>query len=271
MGRPGPRKLGSKRPGRSRTSNTPGRSIKPTLQPRYATHLVRSRGVCGRRAVANSAKTEPARKTSSRAIAGATGVRATAWGERTGRVNWGPSAAGGLVPQPGGIIHNPLGGRQRRRCGHSKRQAGRTIQPAGEPRATGPAVVVRSSRCRLVARPTTGKTPGNETPTVTAYKRARIRPRRWPWRQAGLKPYWGKPTVRNFREGRGNDVNGLMTVCHAARKGGYIGSHLPNHVRASALLDGFNSRSWDNSSRRPLRDCLQEPRSFLRFLFRCKR
>jgi hypothetical protein len=28
-----------------------------------------------------------------------------------------------------------------------------------------------------------------------------------------------------------------MTVCHDARKGGHIGSHWPNHVRASALLD----------------------------------
>lgn len=27
-----------------------------------------------------------------------------------------------------------------------------------------------------------------------------------------------------------------MTVCHYARKGRYIGSHWPNHVRASALL-----------------------------------
>jgi hypothetical protein len=26
-----------------------------------------------------------------------------------------------------------------------------------------------------------------------------------------LKPYWGKPTVRNFRGGRGNEMNGLMT------------------------------------------------------------
>jgi hypothetical protein len=145
--------------------------MKRTLQPRYATHLVRSRGICGRRSGANSAKTEPAMKTSSSAIAEATGVRAAAWGERTGGVNWGPSAAGGLVPQPDGIIHNPPGGRQRRRCGHSKRRAGRTIQPVGEPRATGLAVVVRGPRCRLVARPTTGKPPGTEIPTVTAYKR----------------------------------------------------------------------------------------------------
>ena len=54
---------------------------------------------------------------------------------------------------------------------------------------------------------------------------------------ARLKPYWGKPTVRNFRGGRGNEVNGLVTVCHNARKGCHIGSHRPNHVRASALLD----------------------------------
>ena len=138
----------------------PGRSIKRMLQLRYASHLVRSRGNCGCRAAPNTAKAIPLRKASSYALTGTTGVRATAWGERTGRVNWGPSAAGGLVPQPDGIIHNPLGGRQRRRCGHSKRRADRIIQLGGEPRATGPAVVVRSSRCRLVARPTTDKNAG---------------------------------------------------------------------------------------------------------------
>jgi len=36
-------------------------------------------------------------------------------------------------------------------------------------------------------------------------------------------------------------VDGLMTFCHDARKGRYIGSHWPNHVRASAPLDQFNS------------------------------
>src|SRR5947207_803582 len=197
----------------------PGRSIKRMLQLRYASHMGRSRGDCGCRAAPNTAKAIPVRKASSYALTGTTGVRATAWGEGTGRVNWGPSAAGGSVPQPDGISHNPLGGRQRRRCGHSKRRSGRTIQPVGEPRATGPAVAVRSSRCRLVARPITDKTPGNEIPTVTAYKRALTRSRRWPLPEAGLKPYWGKPTVRNFRGGRGNEVDGLMTVCHVARKG----------------------------------------------------
>ena len=216
----------------------PGRSIKRMLQLRYATHLVRSGGTCGCRTRAKRVKAKPAMKTSLNAVAGTTGVRATAWGEGTGRVNWGPSAAGGLDPQPDGISHKLSSGAQRRRCGHSKRRACRTEQPVGEPRATGLAVVVRSSRCRLGASPTTEQTPGNEIPTVTAYKQARRRWRRWPWHQASLKPYWGKPAVRNFRGGRGNEVEGLMTFCHAARKGGYIGSHWPNHVRASALLDG---------------------------------
>src|SRR6266545_1937850 len=198
----------------------PGRNIKQMLQLRYTAHPVRMGGTRGCRASTEVAKAEPAMKASSYAVAGTTGVRATAWGERTDRVNWGPSAAGGLDPQPDGIIHKPPGGRQRRRCGHSKRRSGRTAQPVGEPRATGLAVVVRGSRCRLVARPTTDKPPGKEIPTVTAYKRAGFRPRRWPWRQAGLKPYWGKPTVRNFRGGRGNEVEGLMTICHDARKGG---------------------------------------------------
>ena len=55
--------------------------------------------------------------------------------------------------------------------------------------------------------------------------------------QAGLKPYWVKPTVRNFRGGGGNEVHGLVTICHDARKGGYNGSRWPKHVRASTPLD----------------------------------
>jgi len=183
------------------------------------------------------AKAAPAAKESSRAVAGTSGVGATAWGGRTGGVNWGPSAAGGLISQPGGINHKPPGGRQRRGGGHSKRRAGRTIPPTGEPRATGLVVGVRSRRCRLVASPTTDKATGTEIPTGTSSKRMRTHPRRWPLRQAGLKPYWGKPALRNFSGARGNEVDGLVTICHKARKGGYIGSHWPNHVRASALLD----------------------------------
>ena len=210
---------------RAGRATSPGRSIKRMLQLRYATHVFWNGGTCGCRANAKVAKAVPAMKTASNAIAGTTGVRVAAWDERTGRVNWGPSVAGGLVPQPGGIIHKPSGDQQRRRCGHSKQRSGRTIQPAGEPRATGPAVAVRSLRCRLDGSPTTDQTPGMEIPTVTAYKQALTRLRRRPWRQAGLKPYWGKPAVRNFRGGRGNEVEGLMAICHDARKGGYTGSH----------------------------------------------
>jgi hypothetical protein len=123
-----------------------------------------------------------ARKRSSGALAGTTGVQATARGERTDRINWGPSAAGELVSQPEGIMNKPEGGWQRRRCGHSKQRSGWTTQPVGEPRATGLAVQVRNLRCRLVARPTTDKTPKTEIRTVTAYKRAWERSRRWPWR-----------------------------------------------------------------------------------------
>ena len=32
-------------------------------------------------------------------------------------------------------------------------------------------------------------------------------------------------------------MNGMVTICHAARKGGYNGSHLPTHLRASVPLD----------------------------------
>src|SRR5215469_277029 len=199
----------------------PGRSAKRTPQKlRNTTHVIRKTWT---EVIAEllSTRRRPVsgRKKSSEALPGITGVQAAAWGERIDRVNWGPSAAGELDSQPEGIMHKPEGGRQRRRCGHSKQRAGRTTQPAGEPRATGPVVEVRSLRCRLVARPTTDTTPGTEIPTVTAYKPARQRWRRWPWHQAGLKPYWGKPAVRNFRGGGRNEVHGLMALCHAARKG----------------------------------------------------
>ena len=127
---------------RAGRATSPGRSIKRMLQLRYATHAFWNCGTCGCRASAKVAKAVPAMKTASKAVAGTTGVRVAAWDERTGRVNWGPSAAGGLDPQPDGITHKPLGGRQRCRCGHSKRRSGRTIEPAGEPRATGPVVRV---------------------------------------------------------------------------------------------------------------------------------
>src|SRR2546422_2916927 len=72
----------------------PVRSIKRTLQLRYTAHTIRNRGTGGCRAGADVAKAVPATKKSSRAIAGTTGVRTAAWSEGTGRVNWGPSAAG---------------------------------------------------------------------------------------------------------------------------------------------------------------------------------
>jgi hypothetical protein len=113
-------------------ANSPGRSIKRMLQLRYTVHLIRIGGTCGCRAGTDMAKTEPALKASSSADVGTTGVRATAWRVRTGRVNWGPSEAGGSARGRVGIIHKPPGGIQRRGYGHSKRRAGRTIQPVGE-------------------------------------------------------------------------------------------------------------------------------------------
>ena len=201
-------------------ATAPGRSIKQKLPLRYATHQTRRGRNCGCRAKAKMAKAIPTTKTSSNAVVGATGVRATAWGGRIGRASWGPSVAGGLVPQPGGISHKPLGGRQRRSCGHSKRRACRTAQPVGEPRATGLAVGVRSSRCGLGASLTTEPTPEPKTPTGADYKPARMRWRRWPRPQASLKPYWGKPAVRNSRGGqrkRSGGSDGHLPRCPKGR------------------------------------------------------
>lgn len=60
---------------------------------------------------------------------------------------------------------------------------------------------------------------------------------------SGLKPYRGKPDVRNFREGRGNGMHGLVAICHEVRKDGYTGSHWPKHNRASSLPDSRVLRS----------------------------
>jgi len=223
-GRPGPRKLGRKGLGRSGASNLPGRNMKRMLQLRYTTHAFRKRGNCGCRASTKMAKAAPLVKASSHATDGTTGVQAMARADRMSRANWGPSAAGGDAPRWDGIIHNPDHGWQRRRCGRSKRGSDRTAQPVGEPRATGPVGVVVMPRYRLGASPTTGSMPGEEIAPVAAYKPAWEGWRRWPRLEAGLKPYWGKPTVRNFRGGGGNEVHGLTAFCHDARKGCYIGS-----------------------------------------------
>ncbi len=88
---------------------SPGRSIKRMLQPRYTAHAFRKRG-CGCPTTTNLVKAESAMKASSSADAETTGVRATAWRERTGRVNWGLSEAGAWARGRVGIIHELPGG-----------------------------------------------------------------------------------------------------------------------------------------------------------------
>ena len=209
-------------------ASAPGRSIKRTLQLRYTTHSIRIGGTCGCRARTDGAKAftdAGVIVTSTRGDHRSTGG---GMGARIDRVNWGPSAAGARAQGPAGINHKPPGGEQRRGCGHSKRRASRTTQPVGEPRATGRACSRQKSHVPLGRKSHYGITRAEEIATVAAYK-SRDTERR-SLLTARLKPYWGKPAVRNFRGGRGNEVDGLLTVCHAARKGGYIGSHWPNHV-----------------------------------------
>jgi hypothetical protein len=77
--------------------------------------------------------------------------------------------------------------------------------------------------------------------TWAAYKPSRHRARRRRLRlTSDLKPYWGKPAVRNFRGGEGNGMDGLAAICHEAQKGGYIGSRWPTHRRAFSLLDTYS-------------------------------
>jgi hypothetical protein len=82
---------------------------------------------------------------------------------------------------------------------------------------------------------------------------------------SGLKPYWGKPAVRNFRGVRGNVSHGLVAICHEAPKGGYSGSHWPKRRRAFVLLNARRSRNIPEIQTDPLpkkpcfavRDCVE--------------
>src|SRR5260370_14686563 len=109
-GAPTPERVVERPLTRAGRATPPGRSIKRTLQLRYAT-LAGSgtRGSVVAEPVQRWRRPLFTRKTSLSALVGATGVRATARGERTGRVNWGHSAAGGPVPHLDRINHKPLG------------------------------------------------------------------------------------------------------------------------------------------------------------------
>ena len=166
--------------------------------------------------------------------------RSASWNHRSrdggtasssGRVNWGTSVrrrAVGINPKPAvagrssdvAIVSDEAGGRNNR---------WRSQGPLGGCVVSG-AVRAAWVRTRLRNENALGRDLHCGRVKVTERgRRARL--------TARLKPYWGKPTVPNFRGGRGNEVNGLVTVCHNARKGCHAGSHWPNHVRASALLD----------------------------------
>ena len=59
-----------------------------------------------------------------------------------------------------------------------------------------------------------------------------------------MKPYWGKPAVRNFRGGEGDVMQGLASICHETRKGGHNGRRWPKHRRAFSLLDEVLAALW---------------------------
>jgi len=67
------------------------------------------------------------------------------------------------------------------------------------------------------------------------------RARENPLSRKSAEHYWG----------RGNDLDGLMTICHDARKGRYIGSHWPNHLaprlystRCRRRQTGSRAKNW---------------------------
>jgi hypothetical protein len=96
--------------------------------------------------------------------------------------------------------------------------------------------------------------------------------RQAPSEMPALKPYWGKPAVRNFREGAGDVTQGLVAICHAARKSGHIGSNSPTRWRACSLLDGKSDVADRNLSLESRRfDTLPGKTNHLTGSERCRR
>ncbi len=66
-----------------------------------------------------------------------------------------------------------------------------------------------------------------------------------------LKPYWGKPDVRNFREGGWKRDHGSRTEAHGESHGTATG---PYRARASALPDGLGVGGWGVMVRQGVHD-----------------
>jgi hypothetical protein len=133
------------------------------------------------------------------------------------RVNWGPSAR----PRADGLsMHKPAVARRSADVAIVSDEVGgqnnrwRSQGPLG-------GCVVSEAVSAARRKPDYGtKTRTAEISTVAAYK---WREPRRPLLTARLKPYWGKPAVRNFR-GVEETRDDLAAICHDARKGRYIGS-----------------------------------------------
>jgi hypothetical protein len=97
------------------------------------------------------------------------------------------------------IIDKLLGGSQKRGYGHSKRRARETIQLCGGAKGHW---TNWQRIAGTLARKTAGRTLANTWPLLQRRISCNSEGRR---RKARLKPYWGKPTVRNFR-GSGENV-----------------------------------------------------------------
>jgi hypothetical protein len=136
--------------------------------------------------------------------------------------NWGPSAGrelAGIIKKPAGsrrgsdvaIVSEEAGGQQNRR---------RSQGPLGGRVASEPVSAAERKFDHGIQRAQGRERQGRRINGASREGR-RL--------SARLKPYWGKPAVRNFRGGGGKAEQGLMAVCHDARKGGNTGSHWPKH------------------------------------------
>jgi hypothetical protein len=226
--------------------------MKRTLQPRYTVRaLPENADKANRRASTKKAKANAGGEgTTASSPPGSRGTGGGMAGERRG-IKWGSSSS------------PPQGNRKaktRRTKTISRRERGRVSDEAIVSRDPGGQHNLRGSQGPLDrTRPeTTTCTAGKpvlpngleraEIRGLAAYKFRSDRGMRVPrlsrehlseghGRKPGLKPYWGKPDVRNFRGGAGNVVHGSEAFRHETGNGGH-GEPQPKHARACTPLGG---------------------------------
>jgi len=185
--------------------------MKRTLQPRYTDHLrIGDGGTVDAEPLQIGRRPVPAMKEQPRAVVGSTGVRAMARRERHAEEIGEP-----LGTTPCWLAwQRPAWTKEisRREGPRVSDEAIVSMDLGGQhnlPASQGPLDWIGSvggKGCRLDMSPTTVNSPCPRPCLWARISTEVVTPERRSHPNSSLKPYWGKPTVRNFRGGAGNVV-----------------------------------------------------------------